>query len=75
MDLIMEQSWGAQKFPCQGPIMKCLKSLGMVSPPYVRLEFPYAVLTLCDMRWILSSMIIIDGRGVPRRFKDDMVDG
>ena len=43
--------------------MKFLTSLGMVSLPYAILESPYVVLTLCDMRLIVSNMLIIDRRG------------
>ena len=50
IELIIDQSWGAQLFPWQSPIMKFLNSLGMVYPPYTILEYPYAFLTLCDMR-------------------------
>ena len=50
IELIIDQSWVEQPFTWKILILKCLKSLGPVSPPYVRLEYPYAVLTLCDMR-------------------------
>ena len=35
---IIDQSWVAQPFPWQIPIMNCLNFLGMVSPPYLRLK-------------------------------------
>ena len=49
--------------------MKCLNYLGMVYPPYLRLEYPYAVLNICAMRWIVSTMLIIERSGIPRRCK------
>ena len=36
IDPIIDQCWGAQHFPWQSTIMKCLNLSGMVSPPYVR---------------------------------------
>ena len=51
--------------------MKCLNSSGMVSLPYVILESPHSVLSVCVMFWIVSSMLIF-GRGIPRRCKDKL---
>ena len=56
---------GVLPFPCQSPINKwhkCLKSSGMVSPTYVRLESPYVSLTVCVLRWILSIMLMLSWR-------------
>ena len=50
MELIIEQSWGAQTFTWQIPIMKCLNCLGIVFYPYVRLEYLFDVLNICDMQ-------------------------
>ena len=43
-----------------------------VSDIYVWLESLYYVLKFCDMRWIVSNMLIIDGSGIPRRYKARM---
>ena len=50
IELIIDQSWGAQPFTWHNPIIKCLNLSGVVSPPYLILESPYSVLTICDMR-------------------------
>ena len=72
IDIILDQSWGAQPFHCQISIMKCLNLSGMVSPHFVRLESPYDILTVCEMRGIVSIMLIIDRRVIPRRCKANL---
>ena len=37
IELIIDQHYSAQQFTWKSPIIKCLNSSGMVSPPYVRL--------------------------------------
>ena len=49
IEVIIDQICGAKLFLFQSSIMKCLNSLGMVSPPYVRLDSLNSVLTICDM--------------------------
>ena len=65
-ELIFDQTWGALPSTSKSPIKKCLNLSGMVSPLYVIFKSRYDILIVCDMRWILSSMIIIDRRGIPK---------
>ena len=65
-ELIFDQTWGALPFISKSPIKKCLNLSGMVSPLYVIFKSRYDILIVCDMCWILSRMIIIDRRGIPK---------
>ena len=73
IELIIDQSWGAKPFTWKSNHTKCLDLSSMVSPTYVRLYSPYAVLIVCDMHLIVLSMLNIDGRGIPKRCKAKMV--
>ena len=62
---IVNQIWIALPFTWQSPIMKYLNLSGMLSPPCVTFESMYAILNICDMRLIVSIMLMIDLRGIP----------